>query len=207
MFSGIVQGQAKVCSIKETASIVQLGIAIESREGLQKGASIAINGVCLTVTHWDEENVYFDVMAQSMRVTNLKRIVLGSDVNYERSFKYGQELGGHIVSGHVDAMASIVKVDEQQADIKVWYQTEPAIMKYLMTKGFVALDGCSLTLVDVLTDEAQFSVCYIPETLSVTSHGDKSMGRLVNVEVDRQTQAIVDTVEAVMARQAKAAAI
>jgi riboflavin synthase len=109
----------------------------------------------------------------------------------------GQELGGHIVSGHVDASVEVLSVDQQQNAVKVWYALTETLSKYLFVKGFVALDGCSLTIVDVEAD--RFSVAYIPDTLTKTTHGSLLVGRLTNVEIDRQTQAIVNTVERVLA--------
>ena len=197
MFSGIVSGYDQITGIEIIDRVYRFTIKLSNREGLEQGASVAINGVCLSVVSWDDSGVVFDAIEETLRLTNLGELSIGDRVNTERSFKMGQELGGHIVSGHVDASVQVLRVDQEQNAVKVWYALPETLSKYLFVKGFVALDGCSLTVVDVEAD--RFSVAYIPDTLTKTTHGSLQVGRLTNVEIDRQTQAIVNTVERVLA--------
>ncbi|WP_298636162.1 riboflavin synthase subunit alpha [uncultured Umboniibacter sp.] len=197
MFSGIVSGYDKVIDIEIIDRIYRYTVALSNRSGLEQGASVAINGVCLSVVSWSDQGVVFDAIEETLRLTNLGELSVGDCVNTERSFKMGQELGGHVVSGHIDASVKILSIDQQQNAVKVWYALPETLRKYLFVKGFVALDGCSLTIVDVEAD--RFSVAYIPDTLKKTTHGILKVGRLTNVEIDRQTQAIVNTVERVLA--------
>ena len=201
MFTGIVQAACPILSVMRKPSLHTIGIAMPPAlsEGLSTGASVAIDGVCLTVTGRDELQVYFDLMADTLRSTTLANLSEGSRVNVERSMRQGDEIGGHPLSGHVDATASIMTVERQPNIHRVRYQPPPRLMKYLLPKGFVALNGCSLTIAAADAAEGWFEVSYIPETLRVTTHGDLGPGDAVNLEVDRQTQAIVETVERIMA--------
>lgn len=201
MFSGIVSGFDSVVSIEDHNQIRRIVLKLTDYKGLERGASVAVNGVCLTAVDIDEDIVGFDVIAETLRLTNLGAIGVGSLVNTERSFKHGQELGGHVVSGHVDASVEVLSSEIREGDVKVWFSLPSKQAKYVLPKGFVSLDGCSLTVVDVLED--RFSVCFIPETREVTTHGSDNVGRLVNLEIDRQTQAIVDTVERIMENRFK----
>ncbi|RMA81346.1 riboflavin synthase subunit alpha [Umboniibacter marinipuniceus] len=197
MFSGIVSGYDRIVDIEVIDRVYRFTVELSNRKGLEQGASVAVNGVCLSVVSWDDKGVVFDAIEETLRLTNLGSLKIDDRVNTERSFKMGQELGGHVVSGHVDASVEVLRVDQQQNAVKVWYAMSEPLKKYLFVKGFVALDGCSLTLVDVEDD--RFSVAYIPDTLTKTTHGALEVGRLTNIEIDRQTQAIVNTVERVLA--------
>jgi len=197
MFSGIVEALSTVNCIEKTSYGVRLGIGLENRDGLEKGASVAINGVCLTAVEWDQDSVYFDVIVQTLQLTNLDQLKVGQQVNTERSLSFGKELGGHLVSGHVDVSVEVKSIDSVDGEHRVWFSLPAELSKYIFDKGFVALDGCSLTVAEV--EPERFAVCFIPETLEVTTHGDRSVGRRVNLEIDRQTQAVVDTVERVLA--------
>ncbi|MCG8672554.1 MAG: riboflavin synthase subunit alpha, partial [Pseudomonadales bacterium] len=139
--------------------------------------------------------VSFDAMEVTLKLTSLGGLSVGDKVNVERSAKQGDEVGGHIVSGHVDGMADIVRVEPSENNQKVTYQLPESAMLYLFEKGFISLDGCSLTIAEIDKSKHQLTVSYIPETLRVTSHGLKQVGDKVNFEIDRQTQAIVDTVK------------
>jgi riboflavin synthase len=200
VFTGIVQGSFAVASLLNENGIARIGIALPDklRQDLEIGASVAIDGVCLTVTAIADDLVRFDAIDQTLNVTTLGGLIEGSMVNVERSFKQGVEVGGHIVSGHIDDTATIVDIIETDNNRTFSYKVSPAFAKYILDKGFVAVNGCSLTVARVDKAANTFDVCYIPETLRVTTHGDKTIGDLVNIEVDRQTQAIVDTVERVL---------
>ena len=200
MFTGIVQGLKTVLRIEEQAHLRRLVIALdELADGLSLGASVAVNGTCLTVTAVDGGAVSFDVIAETLSLTNLGQLRVGSLVNAERSFRVGEEVGGHIVSGHVSGTAILERIDERVNERNLFFRAPPDCMKYLLHKGFVALDGASLTIASVARDSDQISVCLIPETIARTTLGRVVQGDRVNLEVDAQTQAIVDTVERVLA--------
>ena len=197
MFTGIVQGRGEVVALSGD-ELVRLVVRVPSVEGLTRGASIAINGVCLTAVEWQDHDVSFDVIAETLRVTNLDALKPGDAVNVERAARYGDEIGGHLLSGHVHAMARVVRLEEQGENLAVTLQVDPELGRYLMPKGYVALDGCSLTLGPQI-DNGQFQVFLIPETREVTVIESRAVGDTINLEIDTQTQAIVDTVERVLA--------
>ena len=197
MFTGIVQGRGEVVALSGD-ELVRLVVRVPSVEGLTRGASIAINGVCLTAVEWEDRDVSFDVIGETLRVTNLGALSPGDAVNVERAARYGDEIGGHLLSGHVHAMARVVQLEEQGENLAVTLQVDPELGRYLMPKGYVALDGCSLTLGPQI-DNGQFQVFLIPETREVTVIESRAVGDTINMEIDTQTQAIVDTVERVLA--------
>jgi riboflavin synthase len=197
MFTGIVQGRGEVVALSGD-ELVRLVVRVPSVEGLTRGASIAINGVCLTAVEWQDHDVSFDVIGETLRVTNLGALKPGDAVNVERAARYGDEIGGHLLSGHVHAMARVVRLEEQGENLAVTLQVDPELGRYLMPKGYVALDGCSLTLGPQI-DNGQFQVFLIPETREVTVIESRAIGDTINLEIDTQTQAIVDTVERVLA--------
>ena len=164
----------------------------ELSEGLLRGASVAVSGVCLTAIPQDQGRVLFEVMQETMDKTTLTQLEVGSFVNVERSVRVGDEIGGHRVSGHVSDVGTIRSLDANQGHV-ITISCLPAWMDYILPKGFVSLDGCSLTVVDVGPD--WFTVSLIPETLRITTFGVKGIGDKVNIEIDPETQAIVATVK------------
>ncbi|WP_436323375.1 riboflavin synthase subunit alpha [Vibrio cidicii] len=199
MFTGIVQGMAEVVIIerKEQFQTHTLRLCNEMLEGLNIGASVAHNGCCLTVTRIDGELVSFDLMQQTLRLTNLGDLQPGDEVNIERAAKFGDEIGGHSMSGHISNTALIEEVIDSPNNRTVWFSLPVKQMKYVLEKGFIGVDGCSLTIGEVV--ENRFSVHLIPETLNRTLFGVRKVGERVNIEFDPQTQAIVDTTERVLA--------
>lgn len=197
MFTGIVQGSFPLLSVEHKPGLHSFTIDLPAPllEGLTLGASVAVDGVCLTVTDFEHGKVYFDVMQQTLSLTTLGDLSCGDVVNIERSAKQGVEIGGHILSGHIDGYAQVVAIEQPENNLFVTYRAPAEKIKYIFSKGFVGLNGCSLTVAEVDKSEGTFMVCYIPETLRVTTHGEKKVGDKINFEVDRQTQAIVDTVE------------
>lgn len=196
MFTGIVQGTARICEIVEKANFRthRIEIPAEMLEGLQIGASVAHNGVCLTVTKIDGNQVSFDLMQETLKITNLGDLVVGDFVNVERAMQMGTEIGGHILSGHVYCTAEIIERIPSENNLQLWFRLPNIeVMKYILTKGFIAVDGISLTIGEVR--EQSFCVNLIPETIHRTVIGKKVIGNKVNIEIDPQTQAIVDTVE------------
>ena len=200
MFTGIVQGMATVEAIEKLSGLHRLSVRLPAglETNITLGASIALNGVCMTVTRQDGNLVSFDAMAETLNLTSLGDLQTGDAVNVERSARQGDEIGGHVVSGHVDGLATIVAVDTSENNQEVTYELPAWAMTYLFKKGFIALDGCSLTIAGLDKNQCRLSVCYIPETLKATVHGQRQEGERVNFEIDRQTQAIVDTVKNVL---------
>ncbi len=209
MFTGIVQHYLPIVGLERFPNFLryQVGWPQAARQGLQLGASVAIDGVCQTVATLGEHQVTFEAIAETLRLTTLKGLQLGQAVNVERSLQVGAELGGHWVAGHVQATARIVQWQEQDEgrSLRVACQfVEPSqqgLCKYLFYKGYVAIDGISLTLVEVVAEEGRFTVALIPETRSRTSLGHKVHGDLVNIEPDAQNIVIVDTVERLWAQK------
>ncbi len=197
MFTGIVQGSFTIRSVERKPGLYTLVFEFPESmlDGLEIGASVAIDGVCLTVTEIDDNKVNFDVMQETLSLTTLGDVTSGTLVNVERSAKQGVEIGGHIISGHVDGCAEVVAIEQPENNCFVTYKIPTEKTKYIFQKGFVGLNGCSLTVADVDKGNNTLKVCYIPETLRVTNHGKKTIGEKVNFEIDRQTQTIVDTVE------------
>ncbi|PSC76357.1 riboflavin synthase subunit alpha [Micractinium conductrix] len=201
LFTGIVQGTATIRNVDRKTEFCSFDIELPAAraDNVAIGASVAINGTCLTVVEQRGATLRFDVMAETLRRTNLGALDAGSAVNFERSARVGDEIGGHTVSGHVHTTARIVKVEDTENNRRLVFElSDPAWIKYILPKGFVSVDGCSLTVGEVT--DSTFSVYLIPETLRVTVAGQKGQGDMVNIEVEAQTQAIVDTVERVLQR-------
>lgn len=204
MFTGIVQTQATVISVSEVEGIKRLVLSVPGQylQRLDLGASISINGCCLTVVHFElgirdvVGQVYFDVIDETLRLTNLGDLVQGEKVNFERSVCFGTELGGHIVSGHIHATAILCDIDYNGDNCRFKFNLAPKWLKYVMHKGFISINGASLTVGEV--DENGFYVHLIPETLKITNLGTAKIHDLINIEVDQQTYTIIDTVERYM---------
>lgn len=196
MFSGIVQTTApvRIEARHQDLWTLSLPLTAAQRDGLVSGASIALNGTCLTVTQIDDSGrAHFDVMMETLRVTNLGDLREGDLVNVERAARFGDDIGGHLMSGHIQGQVPVVEIERPRNNCILWFGITPAQRRYLFAKGFVGLNGCSLTIGEVRAD--RFNVFLIPETLNVTSFGEIKVGDRVNLEVDAHTQAIVDTLE------------
>lgn len=203
MFTGIVKGLGTVVSVTDKPGLRTFVVEVPAgyADGLQVGASVAIDGTCLTATAVDGDRVSFDAMRETLDKTTVGLISEGSRVNVERSYRVGDEVGGHIVSGHVTGMGEIVSVETPENNHVITFRVPVEWMKYVLPKGFVGLDGCSLTVVDADRAAGTFAVWLIPETLRLTTFGHKKPGDKVNVEIDSKTQAIVDTVESYLNTQ------
>ncbi len=203
MFTGIIQGTAELLAIDARDAfrthLVRLPEAL--LPGLEPGASVAHNGCCLTVTRIEGDRVAFDLMQETLRVTNLGTLAVGDRVNVERAARFGDEIGGHAMSGHVLCTAEVIDVVETPDNREVRFRLPAEHARYLFTKGYIGIDGISLTLGAV--DGAEFSVHLIPETLARTNLATRRPGDRVNIEIDPQTQAIVETVERVLAERAQ----
>ncbi|PCI45465.1 MAG: riboflavin synthase [Moraxellaceae bacterium] len=200
MFTGIVQGLCQVVAIRKSVNLWSLDIEFTLPEvhQLQIGASVAINGCCLTVVNVVEGKVTFDVMMETLKVTGLGKIAQGEWVNFERSARLGDEIGGHLISGHVHTTARLKKVETPENNTQLWFELDQDWMKYIFSKGFIGIDGCSLTIGEVAG--CQFNVYLIPETLRVTRFKALKPGDVVNIEIDNQTRVVVDTLESVLER-------
>ncbi|KEA62385.1 Riboflavin synthase eubacterial/eukaryotic [Marinobacterium lacunae] len=201
MFTGIVQGRAQVSAIERRDGFMQLTLEFPAEHctDLQAGASIALNGTCLTITQFDRNRISFDLIAATLETTNLGALQIGDRVNFERAARIGDEIGGHTMSGHIYQTVEVLEIERTEDNCIIWFERPDALARYLLPKGFVGLNGCSLTMAEVET--SRFCVYLIPETLRMTTFGELSPGAHVNVEVDPQTQAIVDTVERYLAQR------
>ena len=198
MFTGIVQGTAEILAIveKENFRSHRIRLPASAVEGLTPGASVAHNGCCLTVTRIEGERVDFDLMQETLNATNLGSLKVGDRVNYERAARFGDEIGGHAMSGHILCTAEVLRVAISPNNRRIRFKLPGAWSKYLFTKGYIGIDGISLTIGEVAANE--FDVNLIPETLERTNIGARKEGDRVNIEIDPQTQAIVDTVERIL---------
>ena len=193
MFTGIVSGVASIKSVKDKGSFWAISVDLgEFKEGLEIGASVSLDGVCLTVVSIDGNIVHFDIIEETLNRTTLGKIKAGHKVNVERSLKVGDELGGHILSGHVLTTAKIMEKVENEGSVDLLIENRVEFSDYILQKGYVAIDGMSLTIGTVTKD--YFSLHIIPETLRITTIKSKSEGDRVNIEIDSRTQAIVDTI-------------
>jgi len=196
MFTGIVQGFCEVVAVVDEPGIRRLSLRLgQLADGLETGASVAVNGACLTATAIADGVVRFDVIRETLQLTNIGQLCMGAHANVERSFRVGDEVGGHILSGHVSGVATVSRIEEPENERNVYFSVPEGLMKYLTWKGFVSLDGASLTLAHVDAANREIGVCLIPETIARTSLGAIGIGDRVNLEVDAQTQTIVETVE------------
>ncbi|WP_227368132.1 riboflavin synthase subunit alpha [Halomonas sp. M20] len=199
MFTGIVQGTVELVAIEEKSEFRTHVLALPAPlvEGLTLGASVAHNGCCLTATAIEGERVSFDLMRETLRLTNLGDLALGDRVNIERAARFGDEIGGHAMSGHIICMAELVDIEEVPNNKRLWFELPEAHGRFLFEKGYIGIDGISLTIGEV--QGTRFCVNLIPETLARTTLGERKPGSRVNIEIDPQTQAIVETVERVLA--------
>jgi len=186
MFTGIITGTGKIQKIDNTTknrSAIKLKVDLgKNSKGLMIGQSVALNGVCLSVTKISKNICSFEMIDETMKKTDLGNLKVGSLINIERSLKIGERLEGHFVLGHVDGVATITKIEKKQKEVKIWFRIPKKLAKYVVQKGSIALDGISLTLVDVKKDLA--SICLIPHTIKITNFRIKKIGDKLNIETD-----------------------
>ena len=195
MFSGIVADCRQVKWIKQEGSIILLVVNLGSSliQNLVLGASVAIDGVCLTVVAVEGDDAHFELVQETISKTSLGELIAGSWVNVERSLTMGSEVGGHFVSGHVMGVGKLLQeFPHSGGDKSLLFQVSQDIKSYLFSKGFISVNGVSLTIGELQDDET-FMVHVIPETLRATNLRFLKMNSLVNIEVDAQSVAIVDT--------------
>ena len=193
MFTGIVQGLGVIQSIEEGDGIITFSVVCPDTQDLIIGASVAIDGVCLTATSINGDLVTFDIIPETMERTTLGERSVDDNVNIERSLRYGDEVGGHLLSGHIIGRGLVTYSESVGEGAQLKIKAPPAIQKYIQTKGYIGIDGISLTLGEVVDNE--FDLHIIPETLRLTTLGSKQAGDAVNIEIDSTTMMIVETVE------------
>jgi riboflavin synthase len=201
MFTGIVSGKGHVQKIVRYEDYISLIIKApkDFSKNLIKGASVAVNGVCLTVKKGKTDILEFDVIEETLQKTNLKDISKSSKVNLERSMTAKTEIGGHLVSGHIHGTGEVLKVINRQATKDLQIKIPTSLREYFFYKGYVALDGCSLTIGKVL--KTSFYIHLIPETVSVTTFKDIKKGDLINIEVEQSAINTVETVKKIMSQR------
>ncbi len=183
MFTGIIEEVGRILSVSKGINSAQINIeAKKVLEDVKLGDSIAVNGVCLTVTSFKHNSFTVDVMPETIRRSSLNNLKKGSLVNLERALALGERLGGHIVSGHIDCTGKIANIKNE--DIATWITVEVPddALKYIVLKGSVTIDGVSLTVAEV--NEKSFSVSLIPHTKGETTLYEKNLGEEVNIECD-----------------------
>lgn len=207
MFTGIVTHIATIASIRDFDGLRTITLHFEDpafSEGIAIGASVAVDGVCLTVSKiHDLQSVDFDIMLKSLQTTTLAKMKVGAHVNVERAAKEGAEVGGHILSGHVDCRGKIIEIQKPPNNWMVKFEVEPQWICYIFSKGFLAINGTSLTVNDIDPEKNSFDVWLIPETLRRTTFSEKKVGDYVNLEIERNTQIVVDTVRTAVEEQVR----
>lgn len=200
MFTGIVQGTGTIISIdqKVTSSTFSIDLG-ELSSNLNPGSSVSVDGICMTVTSQKDSVVNFDAIQETLSRTTLGQAIEGDMVNLERALKMGDELGGHLLSGHIMSTSSIISKKNNGEGIDIKISLNEKLKSFVMEKGYIAVDGISLTVGTV--ENNSFNIHLIPETLERTTINSKIEGSMVNIEIDSITQAVVSTVSAIMKNQ------
>ena len=186
MFTGIIEGIGKIEKISKNTknrSAIQMTVNLgKHAKGLKIGQSVSLNGVCLTATKLSKSNCIFEMIEETTQKTDLGNLKPGDIVNIERSLKTGDRLEGHFVLGHVDGVGTIKKIKNKPKEVQVWFEVPKELSKYVVKKGSIAVDGISLTIVDIKNNLA--SVCLIPHTIEITNFKTKNVGDKLNIETD-----------------------
>jgi len=199
MYSGITRGTRPVIERRSVGSRVEIIVdLIDLASALELGASVSIDGVCLSVAAIDGSRALFQIIPETIARTTLGALAVGDTVSVERSYRIGDELGGHEIAGHITGTGTILRVDHAEDHHDLTISVPPEWMKYILPKGFIAVDGSSLTI-GTTDAHGRFDLHLIPETLRLTNLGKKRPGDRVNIELDARTVAIVETVERVLA--------
>ena len=201
MFSGIVAGTGKIISLKSDKDFMKLKVDPPKGfcKGLQKGASISVNGICLTSLNKGKNGLSFDVVGETLSRTNLKGLKKGNILNLERSITSSTEIGGHLMSGHIHFTGKIKKINKKDNTKDLIIGFPKKYKDYILEKGYIGVNGCSLTIGKV--NKEAFYVHLIPETLSVTNLDMLKEGSNVNIEIDQNTMTIVETVKNILSTQ------
>ena len=207
MYTGIVQACLEIQLADRKPGLLTFGVTLppELSEAVTLGASIAVNGCCFTVTSMAPKgqglDVTFDAIAETQALTNLRDIEVGTQVNVERSAKQDVEIGGHVLSGHIIDTATVADIEFTENNCRMLFKAGAAWLKYVFDKGYLAINGASLTVAAVDRNAGTFAINLIPETLKRTNFSTLQVGDAVNIEVESQSQVIVDTVERIMAER------
>ena len=201
MFSGIVQGVGKVAKISSKKDSITIEITPPKNftKNLKKGASVSVDGVCLTSLDNGIKKMKFDIIEETLARTNLKSLKKGSIINLERSIKANSEIGGHLMSGHIHFSGKVKKILNKANTKDISIDFPKKYNEYIFEKGYIGINGCSLTLGKV--NKSNFYIHLIPETLSITNLDNLHEGSMVNVEIDQNTISIVETVKKTLAAQ------
>jgi len=198
MFTGIVSGQGYIHKVKNNVDYASITIKAPAgfSKNLKRGASVAVNGVCLTAKKGATDLLEFDVITETLEKTNFKLLSKGNKVNLERSMTANTEIGGHLVSGHIHGVGVIKSINDrgQTKDLRI--QPPASLMEFLFYKGYVGLNGCSLTIGKVF--KSSFNIHLIPETIKVTNFQKMKKGDLINIEIDQTTINTVETIKKIM---------
>lgn len=203
MYTGIVQDCLPIAEVDKKTGLYTFYIDFPDplMSELETGASVAINGVCFTVTSIVGNRVSFDAISETLALSNISEIEAGTLVNVERSAKQDAEVGGHILSGHVIGTAEVSRVETSENNRRLTFSAENEWLKFVFEKGFLAVNGCSLTVAALDREKSEFAINLIPETLDRTNFQLLKAGDEVNIEVESQTQVIVETVERIMSER------
>jgi len=198
MFTGIVEGTGTIIDINKNNSVLNLNIKVPQpiAKKLTIGDSLAVDGACLTVTRVSDVNVSFDVVNETQSRTIISNYDKNSVINLETSLEFGQQVGGHLVSGHVQTLGTIKEVEIDGDAKNILFEIPDGYCKYIFEKGYIAINGCSLTIGKVVKNT--FYVHLIPETLRATNLDNLIYGDTVNLELDQNTITIVDTTERIL---------
>ena len=201
MFSGIVQGVGKVAKVSSKKDSITIEITPPKNftKNLKKGASVSVDGVCLTSLDNGIKKMRFDIIGETLARTNLKSLKKGSIINLERSIKANSEIGGHLMSGHIHFSGKVKKILNKANTKDISIDFPKKYNEYIFEKGYIGINGCSLTIGKVFKN--QFNIHLIPETLKITNLDKLEENDLVNIEIDQTTIAIVDTVKKTLATQ------
>jgi len=201
MFSGIVQGVGKVAKVSSKKDSITIEITPPKNftKNLKKGASVSVDGVCLTSLDNGIKKMKFDIIGETLARTNLKTLKKGSIINLERSIKANSEIGGHLMSGHIHFSGKVKKILNKANTKDISIDFPKKYNEYIFEKGYIGINGCSLTLGKV--NKSNFCIHLIPETLSITNLDNLHEGSMVNVEIDQNTISIVETVKKTLAAQ------
>ena len=196
VFTGIIQETAEIIDVKQSADFSQIEISPSSDfiSGIKVGASVSIDGVCLTVTSIKERSLTFDIIIETLNVTNLSSLKVSDLVNLERAARLGDEIGGHLISGHVSDVVKISKINKTENNHIIFFKASSELINYIFPKGYISLNGISLTIGEVDRKRNSFSVYLIPETLKITNMGEKNIGDIINLEIETQTKNMVDLI-------------
>lgn len=202
MYTGITRGTFPIVAVEAREDLITYGVELDEKlvAGLELGASVSIDGVCQSVVAVEGTVVTFDVIRETLDLTTLDALEVGRLVGVERSARYGDEVGGHEMAGHIIGTGEVALCRREGDDVSLEVTVPADWMRFILHKGFIGVDGCSLT-VGRTWPEGRFSLHLIPETLRLTNLGRKEAGSRVNIELDPKTVAIVETVERVMAER------